>query len=126
MVAALAGCDDEPTAPRVLPLCGAPVSVTVSAGLAPTFDWSPACRVSMLQVSEADTEFPVWTVFAAPLDERGIAPAVTYGSLPVGAFRFNPEPLAPALEDGTTYVLVLTVVGLLIGEHEVGRQEFTP
>ena len=74
MVAALAGCDDEPTAPRVLPLCGAPVSVTVSAGLAPTFDWSPACRVSMLQVSEADTEFPVWTVFAAPWTSPALRP----------------------------------------------------
>ena len=123
--AALIGCDDEPTAPRALPACSTPVTPTVSAGLTPTFDWSPACRVSLLRVREADTDAPVWSVFADPPDGRGIAPAVTYGSAPAGAFQPNREP-APALATGTSYVLILTVIALPVGEFEVGRREFTP
>lgn len=125
MLAALIGCDNTPTVPRALPLCSTPVIPTVSAGLTPTFDWSPPCRVSLLRVREADTDAPVWSVFADPLDGRGIAPAVTYGSVPAGVFQPNPEP-APALATGTSYVLILTVIALPVGELEVGRRGFTP
>ena len=124
IVAAFVGCEDEPTAARALSLCTAPVAVTVSAGLTPTFDWSPACRVTLLQVRREADDAPVWSLFADPLDERAIAPGVRYGEAPPGIF-VPPQP-APPLESGTSYVLILTAIAISIGEREVAREEFTP
>jgi hypothetical protein len=124
IAAAFVACKDEPTAARGLPLCTAPVAVTVSAGLTPTLNWSPACRVSTLRVRHAADGSPVWSLFADPLDERAIAPGVRYGDVPPGVF--GPLQPAPPLEAGTSYVLILTAIAIPIGELEVGREEFTP
>jgi hypothetical protein len=126
MIVALVGCEDEPTAPRALSVCGAPVAVTVSSGLTPTFEWTPACRVSVLDVRRVATGTTEWLVLADPLDDRAIAPGVRYGTVPSGALGGNPAAPAPALEAGTSYVVALTVFALPAGPNEVGRQEFTP
>ena len=124
ILAALLGCEDEPTASRGLPLCASPVEVTVSAGLTPTFGWSPACRVTVLEVRDADQDFPVWSLFAGP-GERAIVPGVRYGEVPLGVLLSSPDP-APSLEAGTSYVLILTTIEIFLGEREVAREEFTP
>jgi hypothetical protein len=102
MIAAVVGCDDEPTAPRELSVCAAPVAVTVSTGLTPTFDWMPACRVHVLEVVRAATSTTEWLVLADPLDGRAIVPGVRYGTVPPGALGGNPAKPAPALEAGVS------------------------
>lgn len=126
LITAFVGCEDEPTAPRVLPVCRTPVTVTVSAGLTPTFDWMPACRVDVLVVRHAASGAIDWLVLGDPLDGRAIVPGVRYGTVPSGAIGGNPAEPTPALEAGTSYVVVLAVVALPVGPDEVGRREFTP
>ena len=128
MVGALVGCGDNPTEPTVPALCeeGATVAITVGPGVTPRFEWSPACRVTFLEVQTTETNPSAWTVFAGPFGPPGaigIVPPVTYGTVPPGAIDFAD---AESLETGTTYVLVLSVIDILAGEYEVGRREFTP
>lgn len=126
MAGALVGCGDGPTEPEVPRLCAEEdVTITVGSGVTPRFEWSPACRVTFLEVQNPETNTSAWTVFAGPFGpgEIGIIPPLTYGTVPPGAIDFAD---AESLETGTTYVLVLRVIDILAGEYEVGRREFTP
>jgi hypothetical protein len=47
----MAACSSDPTSPGgPLPDCTGPVSIEVSSGTSPTFEWSPACRLFFLYV----------------------------------------------------------------------------
>lgn len=123
MLGALTGCNDAPTesAPA---LCEGEVSITVGSGLTPSFGWSPACRVTMLEVRNSETNTSAWTVLAGPFSPGGLAPPVTYATAPPGAIELGPD--EESLETGRAYILVLSVVDIAAGEYEVGRREFTP
>lgn len=98
-LAALAACDDDPTGDDDA-LCRGNVSVSVSGGTTPTFTWSPACRVSSLQVqTEAGAE--VWFIESSG---EGIASGVTYGTVPAGAVQDAP---ATALVNDTSYDVIV-------------------
>ena len=123
ILGALVGCEDEgPTGREVPTLCEQGVTITVGTGLTPSFEWSPVCRVTMLQVRDAETDIPVWTLLAGPFN--GLTPPVTYGTAPPGAITSGPD--EEALAAGTSYILVLRVADIFAGEYEVGRREFTP
>jgi hypothetical protein len=120
MMAAFIACDEEPTRPAVLLACTEPLDVRVSAGLTPTFDWTPACRVDMIEVRSAGN-VPMWTVMAGLAPGGAIGPGVRYGSVPAGTLEIEP---ASALE--ATYVLTLRVFGFPTGPERAFPQEFTP
>lgn len=91
----LLGCDsdsseEEPEAA----LCAenAEVDLSVITGHSdglPRFTWTPGCLVVGLLVEDQDQE-DIWLVTSA----SGIAPAVTYGSTPLGAtVEDSPQPL---------------------------------
>jgi hypothetical protein len=121
MLGALIGCADEPTEPAVPGLCEDDVAITVGTGVTPRFEWSPACRVTVLEVQNTETNTSAWTVLG--FSPGGIVPPVTYGTAPPRAINLPDE---ETLETGTSYILVLSVIDILAGEYEVGRREFTP
>ena len=124
ILGALVGCGDEGPSEPVFALCDRTVTLTVGTGVTPRFEWSPACRVTMLAVRNTVTNTSAWTVIAGPFSPGGIAPPVIYGTAPPGAVGLGPE--EEALEPGTAYVVVLSVIELSVGEQEVGRRQFTP
>jgi hypothetical protein len=97
LLASLSGCDNA-TAPNSGP-CTSDVFVTVSAGTTPKFTWTPACRVIGLLVEHEASDR--WFLEATG---AGIAPGVTYGSVPAGASEDAP---AIALVSGTRYEVIL-------------------
>ncbi len=104
VVPALTSCSDS-TDPGSLPVCGVGVTLTVSSGTTPTFDWNPACRVGFLNV-EATGGSDRWGIMGVNMT-NAIAPGVTYGLVPEGAVQAAPpEPLSP----GTTYQVGIVVV----------------
>ena len=104
VVAALTSCSNS-TDPESLPVCGVGVTLTVSSGTTPTFDWNPACRVGFLSVEEIGGS-DLWSIFGVNMT-NAIAPGVTYGLVPEGAVQAAPpEPLSP----GTTYQVGIVVV----------------
>ena len=94
---ALVACSSDPTSPGgPVGECTGPVTIDVSSGTSPTFDWSPACRLFFLIVElEADD---YWLVITD--STNAIAPPVRYGVLPAGARQRDP---ATPLEVGQTY-----------------------
>ena len=105
--------------------CDEPLTFQVSAGLTPTFGWTPDCTVAQLRVVRlADQQFPeaeVWAVLAAG---NVIASPVGYGAPPAGTTDTTPD---VPLVTGKAYRLVLAVRNpdtgvLLVG----GLFEFTP
>jgi hypothetical protein len=78
----------------------------------------------MLEVDNTEANTSAWTVLAGPFSPGGLAPPVTYGTAPPGAFELGSG--AEPLEAGRAYMLVLRVVDILAGEYEIGRREFTP
>jgi len=69
------------------------VSVTVSQGLTPTFNWSPSCAVAMILVEEdasdmwgAASDEDTWD---DPAAANLIRPPVAYGSAPSGTTTFG-------------------------------------
>ncbi len=104
VVAALTSCSDS-TDPESLPVCGVGVTLTVSSGTTPTFDWNPACRVGFLSVEEIGGS-DLWSISGVNMT-NAIAPGVTYGLVPEGAVQSDPPgPLSP----GTTYQVAIIVV----------------
>jgi hypothetical protein len=84
--------------------CGAPLSLSVSAGVAPTFSWSPDCAVAALVVSEDGNSSVKWHVEASANE---IESGVQFGQTPPGANAL----VAPVpLTSGTTYVVSLGVL----------------
>ena len=74
-LAPLQSCrDGGPAAP-----CDSNVVMTVSAGLSPTFHWTPACTIGYLAVErlESDGHSSVWMTFD---DHNSIRPGIQYGS----------------------------------------------
>ena len=121
---ALAACGDS-TEPPALPVCDAPVTVTVGAGTQPEFSWTPACRVEVLAVGRADKASIEWFILADPFTRRAIGPPVRYGVAPAEALDLSfGDP--PPLERGTTYFVALAVSDAPDGDDEVGRAEFVP
>lgn len=120
-VVMLVGCSDDSSGPEELPECTGQVTVSISAGTEPTFNWAPACRGFLLLVEEGATD--VWSVIT--LGSNDLAPPVTYGVVPAGATELDtPVPLMV----GTTYDVILfrhTGPGDDDGEI-VTIQEFTP
>jgi hypothetical protein len=92
-------CADDVSAPDNRGPCTSDVSVTVSGGTTPTFTWTPACRVIGLLVEQGSSDR--WFLEATG---AGIAPSVTYGSVPPGASEDAP-PIP--LVSGTTYEVIL-------------------
>lgn len=103
VIAALTSCSDS-IDPESLPVCGVGVTLTVSSGTTPTFDWNPSCRVGFLSVEETSGS-DLWSIFGVNMT-NAIAPGVTYGLVPEGAVQsVPPEPLSP----GTTYQMAIII-----------------
>ena len=122
MVLALTACGDSTgTAGGG---CDEPVTMTIGSGTTPSFDWSPACTVAQVTVTEIgaspDKELK-WAVLA---DQNVIRPPVRYGTTPAGALQIHaPE----ALSAGKSYLVGLAVQDATTGELEVQVQlQFTP
>ena len=93
----LAACSSDPTSPGgPVPECTGPVTIEVSSGTTPTFDWSPACRLFFLIVELGADDH--WLVITD--STNAIAPPVRYGVLPAGARQRDPP---TPLEAGRTY-----------------------
>jgi hypothetical protein len=96
------GCSDTlgPSA------CLSGVSVVVSTGTQPTFDWRPACGVNGLTVRAVENpDETIWGV-GSPSTSNTVRPPIQYGKIPSGASGTEP---APALVTGSTYRLTLYV-----------------
>jgi hypothetical protein len=84
------------------PECSAVVEVTVSAGIDPTFSWSPACAVNTLTVSSS-VAGAVWRITTpGDLADRSISPPVHYGEIPSAARQITPP---ASLEVGGDYII---------------------
>ncbi len=114
VVAALTSCDS--TDPESLPVCGVGVTLTVSSGTTPTFDWNPSCRVGGLIIEEIGGS-DLWLIFGVNMT-NAIAPGVTYGLVPEGAVQNAPREGCPdecrpvqaqPLSPGTTYQMAIAV-----------------
>lgn len=82
------GCETTGSEPEEC--AEADVSLTVSTGLQPTFTWTPECRMTWLQVSNAVSADVMWSLSA---DGNRIPSGVRYGTVPPGSEEW--EPAAP-------------------------------
>jgi hypothetical protein len=90
--------------PGRVPPCTGAVTITASAGLTPTFTWTPACRVSEFEVMDRRTGQVVWSVRSW---WTGIAPGLRYGAAPSGSeVRVAPTPLVA----GGAYIVTTILV----------------
>ena len=116
-LAPLQGCRDAgPTGP-----CESQVEITVTAGLAPAFRWTPSCSIGYLTVELVETDgsrSPTWTT-GDPL--TSIRPGIQYGSR-------NENPATPLLAGSTYRVRVGTqmcsgfdCVVTVLGTHDFTR-----
>jgi len=97
---AACGDDDDPVAPNAPAACTGNVTVTVSAGLTPTFSWTPECSVVALIVEQgADDQ---WNVIAGA--DPGFGPSVVYGARPTGSAQVGA--MTP-LRAGVNYTVTL-------------------
>jgi hypothetical protein len=125
----LVGCgSDKPTDPGKS-ACFSTVTISVTPGEQPAFNWVPGCRVHSLSVYPDGGVFPnpIWYVHSVV--ENGLKPPLVYGQLPEGAHApSEPYPVRP-LEPGQTYTVFLDVRvpdGTdAVKETEVGRANFT-
>jgi hypothetical protein len=83
----LSGCSDA-IGPDELPECTGPVSLEVTSGDAPTFSWTPSCRLSLLIVETEEDGTAFWSIITR--GENALAPPVTYGDPPGGAETLTP------------------------------------
>jgi hypothetical protein len=104
-----------------LPVCSGAVSIAVSTGTEPTIDWTPACGVERLIVTQplAPSLGPgVAEQWAIRADGRLIEPPVRYGRAPRGTAV---DVTAGPLETGTEYG-----VAVWISDGQLGFTRFTP
>jgi hypothetical protein len=104
MLAMGAACNSASTANDALPDCVAHVTLSVTSGSPPRFDWQPHCAIMAAFVYEAGR--PVWAVSAAQptSEETRFRPPVRYGTAPSGALvTVQPE----TLQAGHAYTLVV-------------------
>lgn len=108
--------------PSALPECSSATTLAVTAGTAPRFSWTPACRAYYLIVETSDGE-DRWMVMTPGTNRIG--PVVEYGVVPSGAQQIvPPSPLVP----GRAYHVALT---RYLGPEAssflvVARRDFTP
>lgn len=106
LVAFMGACDDS-TAPPECTSTGEPVAA--SAGLTPTFTWTPACEAVNFEtvsfaVFDLTTGFALWSIEA---QARRIRPPVTYGVVPTGVKELHaPEALLSGKQYGVFVVAV--------------------
>jgi hypothetical protein len=115
-------CSDH-TGPEDLAECSGPVTLTITSGTAPTFSWTPRCRLFFLIVEPAESGADLWSIITR--SENGLAPPVEYGALPRGAEETVPP---AALQAGVAYKVAVarwTGPGDDDGET-VGVHPFTP
>ena len=115
--ALLAGCGDGGTGPGVTGPCTGNVTVSVSSGITPTFDWTPRCTVLALLVEQEASD--MWFIEGTG---DGIAPGVRYGTVPPNAIADDP---ALPLVRGTTYEVIL-FRGTVQNPTIAAIREFTP
>lgn len=98
---AMAACSSDPTSPDgSISECTGPVTITVSSGTSPTFDWAPRCRLFFVLVElGADDQ---WGVISE--GSNAITPPLRYGVVP--AFAVQRDPAIP-LQAGQTYDVTL-------------------
>ena len=114
-------CSDPAGPGTSVPECSGPVTVSVSSGTSPTFDWTPECRLFLLLVELGAGD--QWLVISD--GENAIEPPVRYGVVPEGA---REDEAAVPLEPGQTYDVTLgrwTGPGGDDGAM-IANQEFTP
>jgi hypothetical protein len=108
--------------------CGsATVTINVSAGVVPQFDWTPGCALWSLQVSSStgSRDVTIWQTLTLVKNE--LRPPVTYGVHQAGA----EDPLhyvAPELTPGSTYQVTLFVLPTQssVDPRIAGSRMFTP
>jgi hypothetical protein len=118
----MAACSSDPTGPGAsVPECTGAVTITVSSGTSPTFDWNPACRLFLVLVELGAGD--QWLVLSE--GTNAIAPPVQYGVVPAGASQ--QEPAIP-LQAGQTYDVTLARWTGPDGDDGtlIGNQNFTP
>jgi hypothetical protein len=111
--------------------CDSPISsVNISSGTTPTFDWTPACTVAQVTVTdltETDQNKTLkWSITAV---QNIIRPTVTYGVVPANTIQTHgPDPLVGPINQipGHTYLLDLAALQEDGTYLVVVRQSFTP
>ncbi len=115
-------CSSDPAGPDdPIPACTGPVTIEVSGGTSPTFDWTPRCRLFFVLVESGAAD--QWIVLSE--GTNAISPPVRYGEIPAGAIE--EEPALP-LESGQTYDVTVARWTGPGGDDGVaiGNQEFVP
>jgi len=115
-------CSDD-TGPEDLTECSGPVTLTVTTGTAPTFSWTPRCRLFFVIVEPAESGADLWSIITR--GQNALAPPVTYGEVPTSAEETNPP---VALQAGSAYKVAVarwTGPGDDDGET-IGVQPFAP
>ena len=83
--------------------CTTAVTLTVGTGTTPVFGWTPACRLFLVLVEDTSGGFDQWGVESD--SANGIAPPVTYGTIPPGASKQLTPPIT--LQAGHGYRVIL-------------------
>ena len=106
------------------PDCTGAVTPTLGAGLTLVIRWTPACRLFLVLVEDPTAGTDQWGVLSD--STNGIAPPVTYGTLPAGATK----ELTPPVNLQTGHVYRLGVFRFTGPGHEegvlAGQVTFTP
>jgi hypothetical protein len=95
--------------------CDSPIStVNITSGTTPAFDWSPACTVAQLTVTDVTETDPNKTLkWNVTSEQNSIRPPVTYGVAPANAIETHgPDPLVGSINTlpGHTYILTLSAI----------------
>jgi hypothetical protein len=81
------------------------VTITVSAGTTPRFDWSPRCSITELVVHSAT---PPWAWDIKTQGFNGITPPIRYGVDPPGVEDISPKGHADTLTAGYPASVVIS------------------
>jgi len=122
--AAVGSCSADRSLTASVTPCDGPLTVTVSSGTTPTFDWTPNCGVNRLLVLPANPPPGLITEGWAVNSASGLfKPPITYGALPNGA---DPGSAATALVAGTTYQVTVYRAAYEAIIASGGSATFTP
>ena len=123
-LALIAGCSTDDPATIAAPLgCRENLTISVSSGTTPTFDWTPNCPVNRVSVDDVNaapgTIATVWTVSSS---SGFFGPPLTYGVAPLQADGHG-DPVA--LVPGRIYRVTIFYAGPEIS-YGGGHATFTP